>query len=207
LTNKYGDIWLWSASGTSLYEAVLASVSYRNANVFAQLSYTLSWAWTTNGGYPAEYVLPTLFYIQRSNYDERHRLVINATVNLPAGFQLSGIATLASPTPFPVSIGQDINNDNNFTDDWPNGERNMVPDYARIRNWYKDIDLRVTKFFDIRDLRLGIWVDAFNVGNWFNAASYFGRMTDASGNPLATFGKPNSSYAPRTVQLGARVYF
>ena len=207
LTNKYGDIWLWSASGTSLYEAVLGSVSYRNANVFAQLSYTLSWAWTTNGGYPAEYVLPTLFYIQRSNYDERHRLVINATVNLPAGFQLSGIATLASPTPFPVSIGQDINNDNNFTDDWPNGERNMVPDYARIRNWYKDIDLRVTKFFDIRGLRLGIWVDAFNVGNWFNAASYFGRMTDASGNPLATFGKPNSSYAPRTVQLGARVYF
>ncbi len=207
LTNKYGDIWLWSAFGNASYEAFLTSLTYRDNTLFAQLSYTLSWSYATNGGYPAEYVLKSLFYSQRSNYDERHRVVVNWTWTLPAGFQLSGIATLASPTPFAVSIGQDLNNDNNYGDDWPSGQRNMFPDYSKIRNWYKDLDLRVTKFFNLESMRLGIWLDAFNAGNWFNASGYFGRMHDASGNPLTNFGDPSGSYAPRTVQIGARVYF
>ena len=206
LTNKYGDIWLWSGFGKASYEAILTSLSYRTNEAFAQLSYTLSSAYADNGGYPAEYVLRSLFYSQRSNGDETHRVVINGSVNLPLGFQLSGIATLASPTAFAVAIGQDLNNDNNYTDDWPNGQRNMFPDYSKIRNWYKMVDLRVTKFFVVDGRRLGIWLDAFNAGNWFNASGYFGRMRDASGNVLTDFGKPSGSYAPRTLQLGARVY-
>ena len=205
LTNKYSDIWLYDSFGEAWWYGVLTNISYRTPNLFAQLNYTLSWAYTLNDG--ISYNLKNLFYEKRSGFDERHRVVLNFSVNLPLDFQVSGIGTIASPTPYTVYSGQDLNDDNNFSDDWIDGNSLRVPDAGKIRNWYKMLDMRVTKYFEYERLRLGIYVEAYNLGNWFNASSYFGRMADANGNPYANFGQATGAYLPRTVQLGARVYF
>jgi len=210
LTNSYGNIWLYGSFGRAYYYGVLTNLTYRhdnvlpNVNVFAQLSYTLSWAYSDADG--NTYTLASLFYRQRSNLDERHRIVLNWRIDLPFDFQFSGIVTLASPTPFGVYIGQDLNNDNDYGDDWPNGQRYMVPSANLIRNWYKNLDIRVTKYLTMGRVKLGVIFEAYNVGNWFNASGYFGRMFDANGNPYASFGQPVGAYQPRTMQLGARVY-
>ena len=68
-------------------------------------------------------------------------------------------------------------------------------------------DLRVTKSITFDRFKLNIFLEAYNVGNWFNAASYFGRQMDAGGNQYTNFGRATSAYLPRTLQLGARVFF
>ncbi|MFA3782205.1 carboxypeptidase regulatory-like domain-containing protein [Melioribacteraceae bacterium 4301-Me] len=204
LTNKYSDIRLYDSFGEAWWYGFLSTISYRTQDVFAQLSYTLSWAYTNNDG--ISYNLKDLFYEKRSIYDERHRFVLNFSVNLPYEFQISGIATLASPTPYSVYIGQDLNDDNNFSDDWIRGGETAVPSASKIRNWYKMLDLRVTKFFSINQFRIGVFLEAYNVGNWFNAASYFGRKFDAKGNPYSNFGQATDAYLARTIQLGTRVF-
>jgi len=211
LTPNYGDIWLWGSFGRAYYYGILSSVTYSNQlsddfKIFAQLAYTLSWAYSDDDA--NTYTLQSLFYRQRSTLDERHRVVLNWRFDLPYGFQLSGVGTIASPTPYSISIGQDLNNDNNYGDDWPGGVRYAVPTASKIRNWYKDLDLRITKTFSFPGgYRFLLMFDAYSIGNWYNASGYFGRMKDASGNPLSTFGTATGSYAPRTMQLGARVYF
>jgi hypothetical protein len=132
---------------------------------------------------------------------------LNWIVNLPFGFQFSGIATLASPRPFNVIDGRDLNDNNFYNDDWPGGTRIWTLDWRKIRNWYKMVDIRLSQLFEFGYYKVALIFDAFNVFNWFNAASYFNRMRDANGNPLANFGQPNSSYAPRYLQLGLRVFY
>ncbi len=204
LTNKYSNIWLYDSFGEAWWYGFLSTLSYRAQGVFAQLSYTLSWAYTNNDG--ISYNLRDLFYEKRSIYDERHRFVLNFSVDLPYEFQISGIATLASPRPYSVYVGQDLNDDNNFGDDWIRGGESAVPSASKIRNWYKMLDLRITKFFTYRQYRVGLFFEAYNIGNWFNASSYFGRMRDASGNPYSNFGQATGAYLARTMQLGARVF-
>ncbi|MHB1687868.1 MAG: TonB-dependent receptor [Ignavibacteriaceae bacterium] len=205
LTNKYSDIWLYDTFGEAWWYGFLTSINYRKDNVFAQLSYTLSWAYTNDDNITE--TLRSLFFERRSIYDERHRVVVNFSYDFPWNLQLSGIATLATPTPYTTYVGKDLNNDNNFADDLINGQSNQVPNASKIRNWYKMLDLRVTKFIQFTNFKLGIYLEAYNSGNWFNAASYFGRQMDASGNQYSNFGKATSAYLPRTLQLGARVFF
>src|SRR5262249_51068566 len=56
----------------------------------------------------------------RSNYDQRHRLVVTASRNLPGDFRLSTFASLGSNLPFDITTGRDDNGDT-FTNDRPVG--------------------------------------------------------------------------------------
>jgi hypothetical protein len=144
--------------------------------------------------------------MQRSNADDRQRLVLAASMNLPLGFNLGSLATIASPRPFDVTDGRDLNNNNLFSDDWPNGERNQRPK-ATFRNLYKVVDLRVSKSLVFAPAQAELIFEAFNVFNWFNASGFSGRRFDAAGNPLLSFGRPTGAYAPRQMQLGLRVSY
>ncbi len=206
ISNSFGDIILRGSIARAFFHGFLTNLVYRTKDVRAALSYTLSWAFSDQDGVPVFEDISS-FRRQHSNSDERHRFVLSGAVNLPFGFQMSGLAILASPRPFDVTIGQDLNDDNDFSDDWPNGERNQMPDDSRIRNWYKIVDLRISKSFEVDQFKAELIFDAFNVFNWFNATGYFGRMFDATGNPLSTFGKPTGAYAPRQMQLGVRVTY
>ncbi|HEY9187994.1 MAG TPA: TonB-dependent receptor, partial [Ignavibacteria bacterium] len=205
ISDRFGDIWLYSSFGKAEYYGFLSNIAYRYNQLFAQLSYTLSWAYSENDG--ATYTLKELYYMQRSGYDERHRFVFNWSYEFPYKINLSGIATLASPLPVSRYIGQDLNDDNNYSDDWLDGVRFFVPDWKKIRNWYKMFDLRLSKSFDFENFNINVMFEAYNFFNWFNASGYSGRMKDGSGNPMASFGQPSGAYLPRTMQLGIRVSY
>lgn len=129
----------------------------------------------------------------------------SGVVNLPAGFQLSGVVTIASPRPIGVTTGLDNNLDGTTTDDFPASGRNSIrPDPGKLRNWDKDVDLRVTKYFDIPSspVRLALIAEAFNVFNWTNFTNYVSILRLGP-----VFGTPNAASNPRQVQLGLRATF
>ncbi len=208
ISDKYGDIYLWDTFGKAFYHGFLTNILYKSQKVTLQLSYTLSWSYSDfDGVTPPAFPFASSYKSQRSSADERHRFVLNWIVNLPFDFQFSGVGIFASPRPFNVIIGMDLNDNNFFGDDWPDGVRTKTLDWRKIRFWYKQVDIRLSKIVNFKGLRVAFVFDAFNIFNWFNAASYFDRMFDASGNPLANFGQPNSSYAPRYLQFGLRFLY
>jgi len=207
LTTRFADIFLWGSIARSFSHGFLMNLSYRTAKVRLSTSYTLSWSESSFDGSPAQnYPFIESYRMQRSNVDERHRLVLSGTYALPYGFQVGGLAILASPRPFDVTDGRDLNDNNFFGDDWPNGERNQRPK-STFRNWYKIVDLRASKLFEFAPVRIELIFEAFNVFNWFNASGYFGRQLDARGNRLANFGQANGAFAPRQMQVGVRVSY
>jgi len=207
ISNRFGDVILWGSIGRARFHGFLTNFSYRSPKARLSASYTLSWAQSSFDGSPDQrYTSISSYRLQRSNADERHRLVLAGSVNLPLGFNLGSLAIVASPRPFDVTDGRDLNNNNLFTDDWPNGERNQRPK-STFRNWYKVVDLRVSKSLIFAPVQAELIFEAFNVFNWFNASSYSGRKFDAAGNPLLSFGKPTGAYAPRQMQLGLRVSY
>ncbi|MHB1686792.1 MAG: TonB-dependent receptor [Ignavibacteriaceae bacterium] len=207
ITPKYGNISLWGNFGTNFYQGLLLGITkpYQDGWML-QVSYALSGARSEMDDPVSGYTFLSSFKDAPSLLNNLHRLTVNWILDLPVGFQFSGILNLASPTPYAVTIGQDINNDNNYGDDWPNDLRNSgTNDIHKIRNWFKNVDLSVKKNFQLMGVTLQMRVDAFNAFNWYNAAGYAGRMGDAKGSPYTNFGQATSAYPPRQVQIGARV--
>ena len=202
LTSKYGAIGLVTANGKSWYDGVDLSISRPYQGDWQmQFSYTLSWAFDTFDDPFSNYVFQSSIQKAPSVQDERHRFVLSGVVNLPAEFQLSGIATFASPRPIAVLTGTDNNKDGTTLDDFSAGGRNSDRPTG-FKNWYRDIDLRVTKYFDLPgSVRLAAVAEAFNVFNWTNYLTYVATLTSKA------YGTPNSSYNPRQVQLGVRAIF
>ena len=209
ITPQFGNIYLWGNFGSNFYQGLLLGITKPYSDGWMlQVSYALSEARATVDDPVSGYTFLSSFKDAPSLNNNLHRLTVNWILDLPLGFQFGGILNLASPPPYAVTIGVDINNDNNYGDDWPNGQRNSgTNNIYRIRNWYKDVDLRVTKSFQLSGVTLQARIDAFNLFNWYNAASYAGRMEDASGNPYANFGLATSAYPPRQIQFGVRVGF
>ncbi len=204
LTQKYGAINLVTADGKSWYDGVDVSISRPYQGDWQmQLSYTLSWGFDTFDDPFAGYVFPTSILRSPSAQDERHHLVLSGVVNLPLDFQLSGIAAIASPRPIGVIVGTDVNQDGVTGDDYPlSGRNSSRPDPGKIRNWYKDIDLRITKNFELPGkVRLAAIAEAFNLFNWTNYLTYVPQLTSKA------YGTPNSATNPRQVQLGVRALF
>jgi hypothetical protein len=207
LTNAYGDINEYGSRARAWNHGFLTDLSYITPTMRFSLAYTLSWSFSQTDNVAYNWAYPALMAMQRSNTDERHRVVLSGTYDLPLDFKVSGLLTVASPKPFDVIDGRDLNDDNVTSDDFVNGQRNQFPSYNSIRNWYKLLDLRVSKVFTIANTHVEAMFEGFNIFNWFNAAGYFGTMHDQKGNVLANFGQPNASYAPRQMQLGLRVTY
>ena len=213
LTPNYGDIILWDDFGRAKFDALVLSVNYRRPGLLSNLAYTL-------GYYKADYDAVTApAYPFRSSYnmqptagDERHRIVLSQVADLPWGFELSGIATVASPRPFNATVGQDLNQDNDFSDDFlpdgnPAGQRTVRP-ANDWKNWYRNVDVRVGKsLFTAQATTVRVTAEVFNVFNTNNTAGYFGRQRDAAGAALSTYGQPNSAFGARRAQVGARLEF
>jgi hypothetical protein len=217
-TPSYAGIALLTSDGKSWYDAVQFSLSRPYLGDWQmQFSYTLSWAYNTFDDPFQGYALKSSIAKAPSLQDERHRMVLSGIVNLPLEFQLSGLITLASPRPYAtagaasVTTGTDDNGDGITGDDYPGGpggRNSLRPSWKSFNYWYKDVDLRITKSFEVIDGRkIGVFVEAFNVFNWVNYSSYLTIMNqkDKAGNLI--FGTPNGAFAARQVQVGARVTF
>ena len=139
--------------------------------------------------------------VRPTDNDERHRIVANGIVDLPFDFQLSGILTLGSGTPFDVFDGRGPN----FVYR-PNHGRPQQYNFIVPNSWaYRNLDLRLTRNFDLwNGSELELYVDAINVFNFDNFAGFDGG-TGSAASPNPNFERPSRVlYPTRTFQLGMR---
>jgi hypothetical protein len=210
ISPNIGNVTLWDHNGNTQFDALVGAVTFDRTRderrpFRLNAAYTLGWykaEFEGLGGYADR----SFFTMQRTTGDERHRLVLSGIAPLPYGFQISGVGIFATPTPFSVIVGQDLNNTGVFTDDWPDGVRTMRPANS-WENMYRTVDLRLSKMFPVGTGRLEALAEVFNIFNWTNWSNFAGRMTDAAGNPLSNFGEPSGVYAPRQAQIGLRYQF
>lgn len=132
-------------------------------------------------------------YPKQVRNDERHRLVANWIIGMPAvlDLQFSGVATVAS--------GNNIDVGDRF-----GGTTNPLIPGGFDTPTYKMLDLRLRKDFSFgRTYRFGLTIDGFNVFNSQNLGCY------NTGNPAdSNFGKAGCTISdPRRVQFGLEVGF
>ncbi|HZM96968.1 MAG TPA: TonB-dependent receptor [Vicinamibacterales bacterium] len=167
----------------------------------------------------------------RSDDDQRHRLVVNGTVNTPMdaastawehlthGFQVSSFLQYYSALPFNITSGvPNLQGTNsrplaNGATTLPNFDVRAVSLIARnagIGSDFLTLNLRVSRVFRVAgDVRVEGLVEAFNVTNRVNAVT---RNTNFGPgaypiNPVATFNQITAVGDPRTVQFGVRLMF
>jgi hypothetical protein len=198
LTNRYGDIILWGSFGDATYRGALTSLVYDRGATRISAAYTLAWARSEFGAIStSDYPDSAAYRMQRSDGDERHRLVLSGLTRGPLGFQLSAIAVLASPRPFAAAVGTDANLSG--TTDWPNGVRTWRR--FGLEHWYRTIDVRVGKSIPLSSGRLIVTCDVFNLANWANHSEYQGTQNQLD------FGEAVGDYARRQGQIGVRYTF
>lgn len=142
--------------------------------------------------------------MRNSPGNEEHRIVANGILDLGAGFQLSGILTLGSGTPFNVFDNTGSRFYYRPSSAYPEKENFIIPNAFAYRN----LDLRLTKSIDLWDAgEVQLYVDAINIFDFYNYAGFNGDTgTAANRNP--NFGNPSTVLFPtRTFQFGARYSF
>ncbi|UCC40864.1 MAG: TonB-dependent receptor [Candidatus Aminicenantes bacterium] len=192
-----GDVLQVVNQGKSEYKALYLTFAKRYSHGWAiDIAYTLSksmgnteddtnrpWsyeddAWERNWG--------------RTNTDARHKITAAGTVDIPLGFQLSGIFYYRSAYPWNARYAGDENKDGIGADYY---------DYSRNSREGFDwmyINVRLSKFINISDFRLQFFGEFYNLtnrNNFYNVYNTYGR--DA-------FGEPRSAGDPRMIQLGVR---
>jgi hypothetical protein len=214
LTTAYGDIVLWDDIGQADFRAFMLQSTWQRKQTRLNLAYTLGWYYGDfdTSGLP-NFAYQFLFDRQRTTGDERHRVVLSAINPLPLGFTLSSITTIASPRPYAVIDGRDINLDNITGDDYPggsvssSGQRTIRPSNAWA-NWYRTVDLRLARpLYAVNGKKVSLSAEVFNLFNWKNNLSYGGTQFTATGAGVPTFGQPTAAYAGRQGQVGMRLDF
>ncbi|MCA1676899.1 MAG: hypothetical protein LC799_33565, partial [Actinobacteria bacterium] len=139
-----------------------------------------------------------------SNGDERHRLMMSGTVELPAGFQASSIISLGSGTPYHTF---------NCLAGWDkcvtsfNSLRPEKQSFLGLKAFaYRSVDLRLgweaPRFSNVA--RVSLIGEGFNVFNFDNNGCLEG-WAGEPGNPRATFMQPLCQFNTQRFQVGARV--
>jgi hypothetical protein len=155
-----------------------------------------------------------------SAVDQRHRFVLSAQGRLPWGLQLSGIVTVGSGRPFTALSGVDSNGDGLTVTD--RARRDPQDPASRVeRNGERlpgsaTVDARLSRRFALRrSTSLEVLVEAFNLFdrvNYSEVNNVFGPgafpeepQRDSAGR--VTYGRFTKAYAPRQVQIAARLSF
>jgi len=199
---RFSDRWRFQASYT--LSSTKSDSEARNSTVLPTDQYNLAADWG-----PAD-------------VDARHNVVLTGQVTLPFDVQLAGILQLRSAYPFNPVSGRDTNNDGRSgdrPDPDPSGRypTNGVTAYGRFsipvnrpgtlpRNAFRgpdfrQLDMRLSKAFELGPRRLELIAEAFNLTNRVNYVSYTASIQSAF------FGRPQSAFDPRQVQLGVRFDF
>jgi len=204
---RFSTITRSESIGSSVYNGLHTSVTYRGGRVATQVAYTLSKA-LNYGDDPA-------FGSPRSNQfdlvpdwgpsanDRRHTIVVNGSVLLPYGLQVSGIVNGGSGyVILGTRVSEDLNGDGIFNDRPAGVGRNSFRSDPTVKT-----DVRVTKTVKLARLNLQGITEVFNV---FNRRNY---DPSAYGNRIgtSTFLRPGSSttpyFQPRELQLAFRINF
>ena len=195
------DIFVFRMNGRTDYRGLYVTVSKRYSHGWSlDIAYTLSKSMSdveTEQTEPFSYEPDGWDRMYGpTDFDARHRLAVMGIVDLPLGFQLSGLAYYRSALPWtPFYLG-DVNLDSLPTDMEPGKNRNSRRGFAVYA-----INARLSKYFNIERFRFQIFAEVYNATNRAN----FGSVYDRIGQP--GFGEPLAAGDPRRVQLGARFDF
>ena len=215
---NWGNIGRFESSGNSAYDGMVVSLNQRATRWSSlRVSYTLSKTIDNAGNF--FFSTPQNNFNTRddrglSDNDQRHRLVISGSLEVPehqkptglqrilCGFQAGYIFTYASRLPFNVLLGSDRNFDSNNNDRPIGVGRNTGRGFD-----YASLDLRLSRRFKITErVDFQLLAEAFNVLNRPN----FGVPNNTFGPgvaPLPRFGQPTQAFDPRQFQFGMRVSF
>jgi len=215
-------------AGEITYDALLVQLKKRFSNNYsAQVSYTLgnSRGNTSANGAPASnFQVGQDLHLELNDgptdFDYRHNFTVSGTALVPhtKGLNLSWVARALSGTPFNLSNGA-VDPDLNGIQLDPlaagsySGTGNdsyTVKNYVSQRNGARgpgffSLDMRFGYRFPLsQSRRLELAADVFNLTNRTNFANPTGNQTSAQFLLLTGY---NTSYAPRKLQLGARIEF
>lgn len=200
ITPRFGDITLWDDFGDARFQGLLASLTYDRRPTRLSVAYTLGFAESEFGEFTlSDYPDSSVYVMQRSEGDERHRLVVSGLTRLPYGIDLSMLGTIASPRPFLVISGTDDNGNGSRLDDWPAGVRTHLR--TGWEHWYRVLDLRVSRAIPAARGRMTVTAELFNVLNTVNYSEYQGNEGQLG------YGEPLADFARRQAQLGVRYQF
>jgi hypothetical protein len=214
-------------TGYSNYQALWVGVTKRfEARGNFGASYTLSEGKTTNeaenGLFSMDDRNPDDAY-GYNNFDERHRLVLNGSVVVPGGVQVGAVAFIRSGRVVNITLGTDPNRNGAFNERPnvaagveigsdamkdrssftvpPAGEFGNLPRNAGRGPGYWQVDVRVSKVFQLQRMRLEVLAEAFNVDNHVNLNNWIGNLLNAN------YGRSITADIARQVQLGIRLGF
>ncbi|HEX7025160.1 MAG TPA: TonB-dependent receptor, partial [Gemmatimonadales bacterium] len=193
----FGNVLFADNTGKTWYDAATLKIdrAYRSGEKFGWgggIAYTLAKRQTE--GFNDDFSFPSrVDYPKQVRNDERHRLVANWVIGMPAvlDLQFSGVATIGSGVNYDVG-------------DRFGGTSNPLIPGGFDAPTYKNVDLRLRKDFRFgQSYRLGLTIDGFNVFNTQNLGGY------NTFNPSdANFGKAGVTLSdPRRVQFGLEVGF
>ncbi len=191
---------VYADHGKSDYRAIYIVLNKRYSHRWSlEVSYTLSRSRADveteqTGPYSYEAAAWERMY-GATNYDALHRLAVTGIVDLPWGFQLSGIFFYRSAWPWTALYATDVNKDSLVTDmvDWNRNSRRGF-DYCHL-------NARISYLLKIERFAVQVFAEAYNLTNRTNFMTIF----PTYGHAL--FGKPMSADFPRLIQLGARLDF
>jgi hypothetical protein len=192
----FANVLFADNTGKTWYDAATLKVDrgYRQGEKFGWgggIAYTLAKRQTQ--GFNDDFSFANAVdYPKQVRNDERHRVVANWIIGMPAvlDLQFSGVATIAS--------GNNLDAGDRF-----GGTGNPLVPGGFDTPTYKMLDLRLRKDFTFGRSRFGLTVDGFNVFNTQNLGCYnVGNVNDAN------FGKASCTISdPRRVQFGLEVGF
>jgi hypothetical protein len=219
----YGNNSQYSPRAESSYHGVHASFVQRPAAWgFYRVSYTLSKAMDNVGEFFFSSPIDPFDLSKdwgRSDDDQRHRLVVNGTINSPTtpaltpwerishGFQASAMLQYYSALPFNITSGVTTIQG---TAGRPIVDGAYIERNAGIGPDFFSLNARVSRSFRLAGpLRLEALVEGFNLTNRLNAVTVngnFGAGTYPT-NPSPTFGQVTAVGDPRTFQFALRLKF
>jgi hypothetical protein len=220
--SAYGNNNQYSAAGSSTYHGLHVSFVQRPVSWGSyRVSYTLSKSMNDVGEFFFSAPIDPFDVSRdwgRSDDDQRHRLVVNASVEtshapaespwqaLTHGLQLSGVLQAYSALPFNITSG--------VTTVQGTAGRPIVNGTFLERNAGQGtpiamLNLRLSRTFDVRRTRIEAAFEAFNVANRRNDLVRNGNFGAGAypTDPQASFGQVTAVGDPRSLQLALRVRF
>jgi hypothetical protein len=210
--NGYGFVMRSFDTRRSWYDAVFLTLNKpytADSNWEFGLSYTYTdakqSASTDDGVAFAFDSLPPSFSTFKNIYAEKHKLIMNGTVGLGAGFMLSSIITLSSGTPLYVF---DCRTAGGCDAAIPTAVDPPKQVFLGIKQFaFRSVDLRAEWDPAVGGgLHLGIIGEAFNVFNYSNN-SCFDTWSGTLDSPNSNFLHPSCQFNTRRFQVGAKVSF
>ena len=200
----FAEILLSDADKRGWYDALLVSANkpYTAASRWgATLAYTYSHATATGGDlFSLDYVNVPAYPRHRTQFDERHRIVLSGIVGLPWDTRLSTLITLGTGTGFNIINGDFFGPGLSQVLNYDGFQRGTFP--------YQDVDVQLQKDFPIGPASIGFIVGVFNLTNHDNLdpGSIDGFIPKTGTN--ANFGTAGALLTlPRRLQFGVHVGF